>query len=400
MRMGVKVLWAGLSLSILGMLGAAADASAQVVGEQATGNLLVAGKQVPLPPGTFTVISVDTAPARVQEVETLVERLDLGPIQTVVLASAAEGRVNSVVEISANLIPHHDGWGTTADCTRTDLYAAVTNYKSGWDVSCLYLKPIAVDGREGMPGGSPLIAYAKLQEAEASDFWITAGLRVANRQDVLDVRYHFDPAMFGASASAATADTWSPAVIERNTARLIVVKDIAAWASAMVVALDQGLRGRLAPDQVALPISGSSSAVEGSGAEAASVANAVRAKELLALRESGELSQDEYQRQMALVSSGAAAAAAAGGWTYAQVAGWKAATYRVMVTAVNVGIDYMFIGRPFAAGVLVILQVVVNTTKFFFHEMLWQDVFGVGPLQRENPRVIELGPQLVTAATQ
>jgi hypothetical protein len=39
----------------------------------------------------------------------------------------------------------------------------------------------------------------------------------------------------------------------------------------------------------------------------------------------------------------------------------------------------------FAAGVLVILQVVVNTTKFFFHEVLWQEYLGVGPLQREEP---------------
>jgi hypothetical protein len=37
----------------------------------------------------------------------------------------------------------------------------------------------------------------------------------------------------------------------------------------------------------------------------------------------------------------------------------------------------------------VILQVVVNTTKFFFHEVMWQELLGVGPLQREEPRLMD-----------
>ena len=42
-----------------------------------------------------------------------------------------------------------------------------------------------------------------------------------------------------------------------------------------------------------------------------------------------------------------------------------------------------------AAGVLVILQVFVNTTKFFFHEVMWQELFGAGPLGRDEPRLID-----------
>ena len=58
-----------------------------------------------------------------------------------------------------------------------------------------------------------------------------------------------------------------------------------------------------------------------------------------------------------------------------------------------------FLSAPFAAGVLVILQVVVNTTKFFFHEMMWQEVFGVSPLQRDAPIVIEFSRRVVTASS-
>jgi uncharacterized membrane protein len=399
MKSIITVFYAGLAIVLVGAIGISRVAQAQVMGDVIEGRVQVAGKQVPLPPGIFTVISVETGPARAPEGETEIERLDLGPVQTVVLASAAEGRVSSVVEISANLIPHHDGWGTTADCTRTDLYAAIVNYKSGWDVSCLYLKPMAMTDEAERPGGLALVAFGVVQQAEITDFWITAGLRVANRQDVLDVRYHLDPATFGVPGTAATDSAWAPAVIEQSPARLAVIKDIAAWASLTSVSLDQGLRGRLTGDAQSIAISGAA-VTDAVGSEAGGAAKAARATELLALREQNAMSEPEYQRQMAMVTSGAAAAAAAGGWTYAQVAGWKAATYRVMVTTVNVGIDYVFIGRPFAAGVLVILQVVVNTTKFFFHEMMWQELFGISPLQRENPNVIELGRRVVAASAQ
>ncbi len=133
--------------------------------------------------------------------------------------------------------------------------------------------------------------------------------------------------------------------------------------------------------------------------EPEAVARAARIEALRTLREAGSITEEDFQRQIADVdtAAAAAAAAAAGGWTYAQVAGWKAFTYRVVVTTINAGIDYVFIGRPFAAGVLVVLQVVVNTTKFFFHEMMWQEIFGISPLQRDAPNVIEFG-RIVTAS--
>ena len=115
---------------------------------------------------------------------------------------------------------------------------------------------------------------------------------------------------------------------------------------------------------------------------------AQRLAQLEVLRESGTVSMEEYARQKAIIDA-EIEPKAENAWTFATVAGYKAFTYRVVVTTINAGIDYIFIGQPFAAGVLVILQVVVNTTKFFFHEVMWQELFGVGPLQRENPRVMD-----------
>lgn len=370
----------------------AGTAGAQTVGSVVRDTIDVAGKQIPLPPGEFTVLSVETIPARLAKGDSVTERLDLGPIQSVVLGQVADGRVAGVVEIAANLVPYHDGWGTTADCSRTDLYAAISRYKSGWDVSCLYLKPLVVSGDVTAPGGDAVAAFGKARQAALTDLWVVAGLRSGNRQDVVDVRYNFDPAAFGVPGSAATASLWQPSAIEGQATRLAVVKDIAAWVGSAAEPLDQGLRARMSLRP--LPAIAGAAAVD-----PAEVERAARLSVLQELQKSGAITSDEYERQMAILTASVAAASAAtaGSWTYAQVAGWKAFTYRVVVTTINAGIDYIFIGRPFAAGVLVILQVVVNTTKFFFHEMMWQEVLGITPLQRDAPNVIEFG-RIVTAS--
>ena len=378
------------------LLGWSSAAAAQEVGTVATGTITVAGKQVPLPPGDFTVIASGTANARiVNKTGIESERLDLGPIRTVTLAQVADGRVPVVVEIAANLVPHHDGWGTTADCTRKDIYAAVSNYKSGWDVSCLYLKPLPVGDTAPAPGGEALARLAGDRGAAISSFWVVAGLRVADRQDVVDVRYHIDPAALGVPATAANAAAWEPSAIEQQPARLAVVKDIAAWAGTVAAPLSAGLQGRMEPTWTAFPPIAGSAALDPEALE-----RTARAEALKRLRDSGAISQSAFDEQMAVITGAVAGAgtAEATTWTYAQVAGWKAFTYRVVVTTINAGIDYVFIGRPFAAGVLVVLQVVVNTTKFFFHEMMWQEVFGISPLQREAPNVIEFGRTVVASA--
>lgn len=385
-----KAVSALLGALVLGAATFAGTVQAQTVGTVVKDIVDVAGKQVPLPPGDFTVLAVDNVPARIKKLGAESERLDLGPVRLVVLGQIKDGRIANVVQIAANLIQYHDGWGMTEDCTRSDLYAAVTQYKSGWDVSCLYLKPLAVTGDAEAPGGEALRQFAQGSSVDVSDFWLVAGLRIANRRDVVDVRYHVDPASLGAAASAAEAASWAPESIEQHPGRLAIVKDLAAWAGLMAEPLDQGLNGRLAA--TSFPGMRNAAAVAPDDAR-----RAAQIASLDKLRDAKAIDDAEYQRQKAIIAAGATAAAA-GEWTYAQVAGWKAFTYRVVVTTINAGIDYIFIGRPFAAGVLVILQVVVNTTKFFFHEMMWQELLGIGPLQRDGPNVIEFG-RIVTASS-
>ena len=102
---------ASLAGILIGLLSAAAPAAAQTVGSVVSGTVEVAGKQVPLPAGDFTVLSVDNVPARLMKGGETTERLDLGPIRSVTLAQVIDGRAATVVEVAANLLPYYDGWG-------------------------------------------------------------------------------------------------------------------------------------------------------------------------------------------------------------------------------------------------------------------------------------------------
>lgn len=359
-------------------------ASALELGDKITNILQILGKDVPLPEGEHTVIEVGFAKITQPDVGAQVNPADYGPIQRVVLARATEsGAIGNVVEVVANTLPHPDGWGIATDCTRVDIYATLTRYKSGWDVSCLWIKPVVVDLEAPDTTHQELQGFAAASGGAAPTFWIEAGYRVSNRHDLIEVRYRFSPTDGESAATAEDAQLWDPTVIANQADRLPQVQMVAEWASMNYPSVETGLRSPLPADFSVPPPFAAAEALANYKTD-----REQRLAKLEALHLSGVIDSVEFSRQVAVINAELEPQIESG-WTYATVAGWKAFTYRVVVTAINAGIDYIFIGTPFAAGVLVILQVVVNTTKFFFHETMWQEVFGVGPLQREFPRVMD-----------
>jgi uncharacterized membrane protein len=350
------------------------------VGDTISGVITVAGKDVPLPGGDHTVVEVGFAKIIQPLIGPQVTPADYGPVRRVVLARIENSIVVDVVEIFANLLAHPDGWGIATECTRDDIYATLTHHKSGWDVSCVWIRPVYIDDINPNQTTERVDAYAAKSEAIAPTFWVETGYRVANRQDLIEVRYRFAALIEGVPAAFADARLWHPAEIGNQPAQLELVQKVAEWASFIYPVIEIGLRRPLemgatfvGPFMEALNLQ---SDREG------------RQAKLAALHDAGVISETEFDRQTGVIQA-ETEPVLENTWTYATVAGYKAFTYRVVVTTINVGIDYYFIGTPFAAGVLVILQVVINTTKFFFHEVMWQELFGVGPLRRDTPRVMD-----------
>lgn len=369
----------GLAFAAAG-LAAAPQAAAIAVGDQVQNVLTLDGKDVPLPAGQHTVVEIGFAEITQPDYGPQVNPSEYGPVRRVVLARIAGDHVADVIEIVTNTVPHPDGWGTATDCTRGDIYATLTRYKSGWDVSCLWIKPI--HNGESTAVTDSVGAFAEGSGASLPDFWIEAGFRVSNRHDLVDVRYRFAATEDGQPVSPAQAVAWQPAAIGNQPEPLARVQSVAEWASTIYPSVETGLRLPLAADsEYESPFAAVATVDEPSD-------RTQRLAKLTALHEAGTIDEAEYARQKTIIEA-EVEPPLENAWSYSTVAGYKAFTYRVAVTTINAGIDYIFIGQPFAAGVLVVLQVVVNTTKFFFHEVMWQELFGVGPLQRENPRVMD-----------
>lgn len=362
----------------------AAPAQALSLGDTVSGVLHVSGKDIPLPAGPHTVVDLGFAQISQPEAGAQVVPEDYGPIRRIVLVRAVDGVLADAVEIVVNTLPHPDGWGIASDCTRDDIYATLTRYKSGWDVSCMWVLPTSSVwlGDDVRSLDDTVVTHAVAGDLVMPELFVEAGFRVANRYDAVEVRYQFAAMNEGVPATGAAMEDWLPNRIAAAPDPLKKVQSVAAWASSIYPAVEQGLRMPLAQNtQFANPFDD----VTFTGK---TTDRAQRLAELEVLRESGTVTAAEYERQKAIIQA-EIEPKAENAWTYATVAGYKAFTYRVVVTTINAGIDYLFIGQPFAAGVLVILQVVVNTTKFFFHEVMWQELLGVGPLQRENPRVMD-----------
>lgn len=371
---GAALLFAILAGPAAGQAPAVVPASiAPAAGATVADRLTLGGKQVPLPPGPWEVVFSGTGEIDEVDARKKIDPVTLGPILRVILVQHEAGRVRGMIEIHGNAIAHPDGWGTASECLRDDLYAAINRYESGWDVSCLFVAAAGIDGAAmEAPAWATMRRQAPQRTVQLPGFWLIAGFRVSNRHDILDVRYHFAPDTLGAPGESRDIAPWAPAVLTADPQRLEVVKDLAAWAGSMQNFVEQGLLSRLAAGPFPAP-----------RAMAAEVPSerADRLARLKALHDQGTVDEAEYDRQRRLIEEEATPKDLAT-WTLSQVAAWKAATYRVVVTSINAGIDYLFIGQPFAAGVLVVLQVVINTTKFFFHEMMWQEWLGVAPVQR------------------
>lgn len=373
------------ALAVAMLLLCNAPALALKVGDTANGFLAVEGKDIPLPQGEHTVVATGFADILQPGRGSKVKAADFGPVRRIVLARQERGRIVDVVEIIVNTLAYPDGWGIASECTRKDIYATLTRHKSGWDVSCLWVQPV-IDGidRAGIPDAQ-LRSFADSAKALLPDFWVESGFRVANRQDLVEVRYRFAGLVKGADtnkpATAVDAAKWHPAEIEKHPSELAFVKDVAIWASAVYPSVESGLRAPLEKGVIFSTPFRDIPERKPSDRDA-------RLAKLAALHTAGAVSAEEYARQQAVIASEVEPVLEST-WTQASVAGWKAGTYRAVVTTINAGIDYIFIGQPFAAGVLVILQVFVNTTKFFFHEVMWQELFGVGPLGRDEPRLID-----------
>ena len=202
----------GFALTALLLLVGAGQAAA--AGENVTGVLEIAGKQVPLPRGAWRVLATGVLPAGEPEAR-------YGAVRSVILLARDGPAVRALLEVNTNDIAVSGGW--VAPCGNDPLPPLRRlRYRSQFDASCAETGGTLLDqaGPPAWQAARAAIAQAGLQLPE---MMLTATALSADRQDFVEVRIHLPAAsgVDGAAQQQALLD-WAvryAALLEHGLAR-------------------------------------------------------------------------------------------------------------------------------------------------------------------------------------
>ena len=323
------------------------------------------GKRVPLPIGAWTVAFDGPNEWSDPAVGAY------GYLRTVLLFRIVDGKLDAVLEANANVLPTMDGWGMASACQRNDLLLAVVRYRAGWDGSCYFATHSSM-------ASDASAAWAKAREFAARNRWavpptmLTAGFRSANRTDVLDVRLHFAAETRGLAPDASAAwreSAWMADRIDRDPARRALARAVSDWAVSYSGIIDAGLKNRVLSDApMPMPEAGKPNA------PVDIVSNRLAQLELL--RQGGQISAEDFARQAQALQDHATGSSSNAS-DLATITAVKALSYRIIVSISHIFVDYYWTGNYVAAGALEVLQITINSAKFYLHEVAWAKYNGV-----------------------
>jgi uncharacterized membrane protein len=330
--------------------GAASDASAE-----RPGGFTLAGKQVPLPEGTWIALADEAA----------------ADAAGVVLGRFDGNTLLGLAVVHANPSKTNDIFGTASDCSRRDVYFSTIRYDTPIDGYCSYAKPVTP--ADAAPGDA-LWARARDRLAEIGvivpPVLLTVGARVRTRENFVDVRYYFPPdeAMAGAELGVAQVAS-SPLPVEHVVA-------LQAWADLVQQPLEQGVRGRLPAAMAELPWPWQAGAVQ-------QALTAQAHAPLERLHAAGAIDDTEHARQLALADA-ALAERERQRWSLWTRSAYKVATYRALSYFDAVAVSWIITTSPEQSFAYATINAVAQPIMAYVNEIGWAGS-GVGraaaPLQ-------------------
>ncbi len=231
------------ALMLVAALGMAPrPAGAMSVGDKLEQRLTLGNKQVPLPAGEWLLAGLGTQAFQMPVLGAF------GTIETAVLFRVSGERITAVLEVNANRIPVNDGWGRTKSCAEGQQLLVITRYKTGWETSCAFVEATRFGSESaGPPAWEQARGFAQSHHLDMPSLWLTAGFRVSDRQDLIDVRYHFNPAlMLGATTSRyPNLSDWSKDAVAADPLRANAVDVISVWTSGFGAKVEKGLHNQI-----------------------------------------------------------------------------------------------------------------------------------------------------------
>jgi hypothetical protein len=367
-----------VGLLVLATLFASAARAELAPGDRAPPVLAIAGKQVPLPEGNWIVAG--RAPGAVTPGK------DLGSYGTiwnvVLLRISPRGALDAMAEINVNDMAVDDGWGVAADCQRSDLVLTVVRSRAGWDAACFFVTHTIWNRDTALPAAwRQANAVAAQRGLILPATTVTAGFRVANRRDIIDVRFHFlaDPA--DVPATNWNASQWSRDQLQQDRWRLAFDRSVAEWSAMMIGHVEAGLKNRLPPTWIT-PAPGAAEA----SLDHASIMS-LRQQRLAALRSSGLLSAAQADRQSALLRQAEADdshdAIDPGADDF-----YRLLSYQGLSVTSDALVTFMWTAQSVQAAAVTLLQASLRTGRSYAVAYLW-DWYGDTPTRPDIARTVD-----------
>jgi uncharacterized membrane protein len=319
------------------------------------GIFVIAGKAVPLPEGDWQVVA--------RRVTLAAESPAKVAIRGAVLVQRSSDGVVAAITVHTNDTPLPRNLPMPADCKRGDVHLAFTVYETATDASCLWINHII----ESAPPAAidPLWTDAVRTLADAMPaLWLEAGFWIGNRQDALDIRYHFIPPENDATPATTWGDSlWSPQNVGETGPRSVVIGDLAAWMGGVAPLIDLGLHDRLALYQpVAPPWTAPAAAMP--------PAKAMRLRQLDALYAAGGIAAAAYATQRVVIDQEAPPAEITRPNIFVR-AGYKTLTYRVLGTLDGFAVSWIMLGTLYSSLGMTIINSAAHAVVYYGHELAW-----------------------------
>jgi len=310
----------------------------------------VDGKQVPLPPGDWTLLAQQPGDDATQTV----------------LAELDGKRLAGLVVIRSNPHATKNILGTTAECARIDIYYSVNRYDTPLDGFCSYAKPVTPDWTDGSGPWAGITRLLVDRGVDLPPVLTMVGARARTRENFLDVRFPPDPATLALSLP----DQGLAASRMANSAALReYVAALQSWADLLQEPLELGVRGRLPAADGRLPWP----------QEREAVATAVIRQAEQPLRDlaaAGALDEAGLQRQLALAEAAlfAREQQRTSFWWHSA---YKVATYRVAGFIDGVVVSLVMTGSIPQTAAMTLVYMVGTPIIAYANEVGWAAA-GVG----------------------
>jgi len=296
-----------------------------------SGSIEVAGRFIPLPAGDWLLAGASHDSAGPTETR------PYGAIETVVLFKLAGDVVADFITIRGNALPVTGSWGPAVECDRQDINFTSVFFRAAHENFCGFVnRVVGAEDASSSPAWREALALAGERRWRMPATWLMAGYRIANRQDVLDLRYHLNPEFAGFPRDSGdwAASEWSPAHVAGDQRRMAAIQQLARWVMETSGSIQQIAAGH-GGEGVVLALPSIAGDVSAGTVEATAAPESTLKKTL-----------------------------------------WKSVTYRVAASTTTFLIALPFAATIFDASIYTLVGGVTFSVLYFLHELAW-DTFGV-----------------------